>query len=328
MNSLERFFTATSFEEPDRVPINIWIYRPERIKFVEKKYGSMANFIYEFDIDIYTAFSHNIGVLFEDELKRSEHERTPEEILNKVELFNPDDPRLYLSHRHSMKIDDAVKEFKGKKVVFGHVWGIFEAAQSLLGFENLLMNVALEKDAMKEIFRHLGDWDVGVANNLMDKGVDVIEISDDYGSTEALLISPHDWREMILPNLAKIVQAAHQRNVLVSLHSDGNIREILDDLVEIGVDILQPVQETAKNMDQKWVKKRFAKKLCIYGGLDIVSVLPDNSGKDLDKEIKQKMHDLKSGGGFIFCSSHTVQADTSWKRVEQSLSAALKHSRY
>ena len=81
-------------------------------------------------------------------------------------------------------------------------------------------------------------------------------------------------------------------------------------------------------MSQKWVKKRFAKQLCIYGGLDIVSVLPDNSGKDLDKEIKQRMHDLKPGGGFIFCSSHTVQKDTSWTRVQQALSASLQHSWY
>lgn len=323
MNSRERVLKTIRHEVPDRVPLNVWIYRAEVEAGVVAKYGSLDAFYDAMHTDIFTSFTHSAAAVVRNDYAGR---RLNFDEVKRLKWPDPLASRIYDAHVHSaMPVQEALAKYKPRRALFGHVWGVVETIQGMMGIENMLMHIAMNKDTMKDLFAQSADWSVAVANRIMDMGIDVLEISDDWGANDALMFSPKDWWELVYPAEKKLIAAARERNVPVCLHSDGYVYDVLPGIIEMGADILHPVQASA-GMDQAQVKREFGDRICIYGGLDVSRTLPHGTEEEIVAEVQEKMRVLKPNGGYILCTAHSVQEDTTLDKVELAYKTALENS--
>jgi uroporphyrinogen decarboxylase len=195
-----------------------------------------------------------------------------------------------------------------------------------LGIENCWANLGLEPDLMMAWFDRYADWLCGLVDSCLEAGVDIITLSDDWGSNQNMLFSPRMWRRMIKPYAARIVQHARSRGVPVNLHSDGYILNIMDDLIEMGYNSMHPVQESA-GMDPKLIKDQYGDKIVIYGSLDIIDGLYKYEGEALDQYVAEHFEIYAPGGGFIFNTGHFVQPDIPVERLKRAYHLANQLAR-
>ena len=318
MNSLERVMATIKHEKPDRVPLNIWNFREDVQKSVIEKYGSLDKFNERLDFDIFMSITpppcrHNPEYL--EELMNMKVED-----IKRESFLDPDDPCIYkdaekLIHRH-----------KGNKAIFVHVWGVVESVYGFIGIEPTLLLMAANPEKAKELFVQVKNFSRRVVENLCGMGIDVLHITGDVGSNNAMLFSPKMWRELIMPLDAEIVAPAKQVSMPLSLHSCGYFTPVIPDFIKMGIQIFHPIQETA-GMEQAEIKKQFGDKITIHGGLD-VRLLPNMSEEQVEECVRKKMQTLKSGGGFIFNTGHTVQPDTPLEVIERAYAAAQRYGQY
>lgn len=315
MTGRERVLAAISHLEPDRVPLDVWMDREDVQQEVIRKWGDLDAFYDDLDVDMFTAAPAIPAPETSFGLELDEALEAP--------YPDPDDSQVL------QPVVDAVRhhgEGKGR-AISAWVPGVFEMSCTLIGIEKALMALALEPEKMLRLMAKIAEWTVEYSSNCIDAGADMILVADDWGQNQKLLISPRDWWRFVFPNEKKIADAVRQRGAALCVHSDGFIEEVLDGALELGVQILHPVQESA-GMDQVSVKERYGEKLTIYGGLDIRSVLPRATDDRIVSVVKTKMAELKHGGGFIFCTSHTVQPDTDLAKVELAYRVAQREGTY
>jgi len=205
---------------------------------------------------------------------------------------------------------------QGRAVMLkGVLAGIFEMAQRVRGMENLLMDMASNQalagalfDKMLEL--KLAFWEMALPR-LYDV-VDIVSEADDYGTQVSQLISPRMFRQQIKPRLAILFARIHQLapNAKLFFHSCGNVRPLLPDFIEIGVDILNPIHITAVGMEPRALKRDFGKDIVFWGGgVDTQDVLPHGSPQQVKDDVRRNIDALAPGGGFVFNTVHNIQAD-------------------
>jgi len=310
MNSVERIRATLAHQPVDRTPIDCWLYQKQFVEMLGAEYGSREKFLDEFGVDVFVGmvpYPNQFGRKFSvDELAT-------------IELTSPREAR-WLEHDAwnydfgGMNVRGALQAQKGRRAVLAHTWGIVEGTSSFLGIENCWMNLGAEPEKMTAWFDRYADWMCGLVDNLVDAGVDMMTLSDDWGSNRTMLFSPRMWRRMIKPYAMRIVQYAKSRGLPVNLHSDGYLVDILDDIVEIGYASWHPVQESS-GMDPRTIKERLQGRLVIYGSLDVVDGLLKYDGDALDEYIEQRFEIYAPGGGFIFNTGHFVQPDIPPRRL-------------
>jgi len=193
--------------------------------------------------------------------------------------------------------------------------GIFEFAQRIVGMENLLLMMARSDKAAEALFDKLLElklsyWETVLAE--VGELVDVVTYADDYGTQTSQLISPAMFRKQIKPKVAVLFETLKKLAPKARrfFHSDGNVRPLLPDFIELGVDILNPVQFTAAGMDLKTLKKDFGRDLVFWGGaVDTQGVLPHGSPAEVRDQVRRNLEILAPGGGYVFNTIHNVQAD-------------------
>ncbi len=205
---------------------------------------------------------------------------------------------------------------QGRAVMLkGVLAGVFEMAQRIRGMENLLMDMA-SNDALagaffdKMVELKLAFWEMALPQ-LADV-IDVISEADDYGTQVSQLISPRMFRQQIKPRqkilFARIKQLAP--NAKLFFHSCGNVRPLVPDFIEIGVDILNPVHITATGMEPVALKRDFGKAIVFWGGgVDTQDVLPHGTPQQVKDHVRRNIDALAPGGGFVFNPVHNIQAD-------------------
>jgi len=205
---------------------------------------------------------------------------------------------------------------QGKAVMLkGVLAGIFEMAQRVRGMENLLMDMASNEalagtlfDKMLEL--KLAFWEMALPR-LRDV-VDVISEADDYGTQVSQLISPRMFRQQIKPRLAVLFARIKQLapNARLFFHSCGNVRPLLPDFIEIGMDILNPIHITATGMEPRALKRDFGDAIVFWGGgVDTQDVLPHGTPQQVKDNVRRNIDALAPGGGYVFCTVHNIQAD-------------------
>jgi uroporphyrinogen decarboxylase len=159
-------------------------------------------------------------------------------------------------------------------------------------------------------------------------GCDMLLAGDDVGTQDRMLISPELWREFVKPRYGSLFYQYRRANpdIRIATHICGFIEPIIDDLVEVGVDVLNPVQPLA--MDPDGLKKRFGSRISFWGGVDDQRVLPFGSAADVSREVQLRLQQLAPGGGYILCSSHNIQAATPLDNVMTFYDAYRKHGSY
>ncbi len=148
------------------------------------------------------------------------------------------------------------------------------------------------------------------AKKLVEMGVDMIWTGDDFGGQQTMVISPKLWRKLFKPKMANFIASlkAFNPDVKVAYHSDGNVYKIIPDLIEIGLDILNPVQPAS--MDPAQIKKDFGDTLCFWGTIDEQHTLPFGSPADVETEVRTRLQTVGKDGGLIIGPTHHVQLDT------------------
>ncbi len=228
---------------------------------------------------------------------------------------DPNDPSLF------ERAARVIAEDQGEHFItpnFG--FALFERAWALRGFETLLMDIVLDPSFVEELLDRITEIQLVLAKRYLDLGVDGGYFGDDYGSQKNMLFSPKTWRKMIKPRLQRIFTPFREAGLPVILHSDGQIREILPDLVEIGLTCYNPVQPEV--IDHAWLKSNFGQHLAYYGGISTQTALPYGTPEDVKKSVTNCIADLTSNGSGLFMSpSHRLMSDIPMENVAAMLDA-------
>jgi len=154
--------------------------------------------------------------------------------------------------------------------------------------------------------------------------VDVLMASDDLGFQDGLMISPQTYREIIKPRHRKYFQLMHDMSpAKILFHTCGSVIDIIDDLIEIGVDAIHPVQVSAAGMEPGNLKRRYGDRLAFWGGIDTQYVLPRGKVDEVEAEVEKRIDELGENGGYILGAVHNIQADVSLDNIL----AMYKHSK-
>ena len=178
------------------------------------------------------------------------------------------------------------------------------------GLERMLMDLVLNPDLANRILDIPYQYHLTAAKKLVQMGVDMIWIGDDMGTQQTMLIAPEQWQQIFKPRMANFISTLREINpdIKIAYHSDGNIYQIIPDLIEIGVDVLNPIQPAC--MDPAKVKKDFGDKLCFWGTMDEQQTLPFGTPADVEREVKERLKTVGRNGGLIIGPTHHVQLDT------------------
>jgi uroporphyrinogen-III decarboxylase len=148
------------------------------------------------------------------------------------------------------------------------------------------------------------------AKKLVEMGVDMIWTGDDIGAQKEMMISPRMWRKYLKPRMVNFISELKAVNpdIKIAYHSDGNIMRVIPDLIEIGVDVLNPIQPAS--MDPAQIKREFGNQLCFWGSIDEQHTLPFGSAADVEAEVRHRLETIGRDGGLILAPTHHVQLDT------------------
>jgi uroporphyrinogen decarboxylase len=228
---------------------------------------------------------------------------------------DPTRPELYEDARQLL--DNYGKEYWICGVT---VTTIFETAWALRGLDRLLMDFVLNPDLAERILDIPYEYHLAAAKRLVSMGVDMIWTGDDVGAQQAMIISPDMWRQFFKPRMARFFSELKAINpkLKIAYHSDGAIQPIIPDLIEIGLDVLNPIQPAC--MDPAALKVEYGDQLCFWGTIDEQHTLPFGSADDVRNEVRLRLGTAGSGGGLIIGPTHHVQLDTPmenfWAMVE------------
>lgn len=199
-------------------------------------------------------------------------------------------------------------------------FALFERAWSLRGMENFLLDMAMDEAYTLDLLDRITEIQTVLIRRFADLGVDGGYFGDDYGTQESLLFSPAMWRELIKPRLARMFAPFRERNLPIIMHSDGCIREIIPDLVEIGLTVLNPVQPEV--LDHKWLWETFGGELAFYGGISTQTVLPMGRPDQVREAVMDVMARLAPNKtGLLLAPSHRMMTDIPMANVEVLLGA-------
>jgi len=204
-----------------------------------------------------------------------------------------------------------IEQFKDEYWIVGvTVTTIFECAWGLRGYERILSDFVLNPELADQILEIPYRFHLTAAKKLVQMGVDMIWIGDDVGAQTRMLMSPAHWRKFLKPRMANFIAELKAINpqVKVAYHSDGTIYPIIPELLEIGLDILNPVQPAC--MDPVKLKNEYGDRLCFWGSIDEQYTLPFGTSNEVRAEVDRRLKTLGKDGGLILGPTHHVQLDT------------------
>ena len=233
------------------------------------------------------------------------HPLADDQAIQSYKSPDPERPELYEESAW------VLKNFKEEYWIVGvTVTTIFETAWALRGYERMLSDFALQPEIAEQILDIPYHYHLTAAKKLTQMGVDMIWIGDDVGAQNNMIISPKMWRRFFKPRMANFIAELKAINpqVKVAYHSDGLIYPIIPDLIEIGLDVLNPIQPAS--MDPVKLKQEYGDRLCFWGSMDEQYTLPFGSPADVQAEVSTRLKTLGKNGGLILGPTHHVQLDT------------------
>ncbi len=210
--------------------------------------------------------------------------------------------------------------------------GPFEFAWLLLRGPKFLEDLILDKPFARALLEKIADIHIQIYDNFLiavGKYIDVVTVSDDLGIQTGPMISPKLYREMIKPTHERLWGFIKKKTEAhLFLHSCGSIYSFLPDFIELGVDIINPVQVSAKDMDSSLLKREFGADITFWGGIDTQRVMPMGSPDEVEEEVIRRIRDLAPGGGYVLAAAHNIQADVKAENVCRMFESAKKFGSY
>ena len=322
MNSRERVLTALRHEEPDRLPL----FRPNNIPTYEPFAEEVQRFLDTFQFDRFQGVGGTVGGPsarreLPDEASEDGygcrfqykgvgipycvgHPLEDAETVDDVEAFpwpDPDAPGLIALDARERA---AAIRAKGEFVTSVGVDFLFHRYHYLRGFDQWMLDIKLHRDIHKAIADHIHHINSTLVLRLLDQVgefTDIVSTGDDFGHSTASYMSPDDFRTLVKPYYADLIGRIKERcpHIQFYLHSHGQIMELVPQLVDCGVDILNPLLPL-DNMDPVVLKREYGDRLAFQGGIDIEHILPFGTEDEVREHVREVIGILAPGGGFLF----------------------------
>lgn len=218
-------------------------------------------------------------------------------------------------------------DFDGLKAVLPaykdmFVWlnmnGCFDFARFMRGTEPFLVDLATAPEKAEVLLDKVNDLAIAFFKKSVEVAGDQFDgvyLGDDFGTQQGLLMSPEMWRAFIRPRYEKLLAVIKAHGKSYAHHTCGGVRPIIPDLIDMGVDVLNPIQPLAAGMDPRELGEEFAERIAFYGGIDEQRTLPHGSAGDVREEVRQRIRTLGRRGGYIVAPSHAFQPDTPLRNV-------------
>lgn len=189
---------------------------------------------------------------------------------------------------------------------------LYEMVCRIRGMEAATLDLSAAPQRAQSMLRAAGDFNVRLSKAALERfDVDWLWTGDDVGSQRGMIMSPRTWREMIKPHLARIFDVGKSRGLWVAYHCCGSLRPIIPDLIEIGLDVLNPIQANCPGMDPFELKREFGADLAFMGGVDTQHLLPHGTADEVYCATRDLIEGMtRDGGGYILAASHAVPPET------------------
>ena len=224
----------------------------------------------------------------------------PEPTLADYAFPDPGDPRFF------DPIPEALARYGDRFRVFNIGFSLYERAWTLRGMQNLLMDFLEHPAFVHELLGAIADYNVAQVRKAVEFDIDAVYFGDDWGQQQGLQMGPGLWRAFIKPQLARMYGAVRDAGKFVIIHSCGDVDELFDDLIGIGLHCFNPFQPEV--MDVEALLRRYRGRLAFHGGLSTQRTLPYGTPDDVRAETRRLL-DLGRGGGYIFSPAHDVEGD-------------------
>lgn len=191
-------------------------------------------------------------------------------------------------------------------------------AMYLRGVEQILLDMAGAPAIAEHLFGRISEFYLEYARRTLEAGggnIDIFMTGDDFGTQHGLLVSPRMWRQFLRPGFERFIRLGKSFGCRVAHHSCGSIMPIIPDMIDCGLDILNPIQPDVAGMEQTELKLRFGRQLTFHGSISIQRTLPFGTPADIQAEVRERFQTLGGDGGLIFCTAHNIQADTPIENV-------------
>ncbi|MGQ9623700.1 MAG: uroporphyrinogen decarboxylase family protein [Candidatus Caldatribacteriaceae bacterium] len=227
-----------------------------------------------------------------------------------IKRFQPPDP--YKEGLLFLALEDLKKYSGDYLVVCTGYHGILEKAWGLRGFGEFMLDLALGSKWVEKLLDDITDYKVEVAKQVVRAGFKCAHTGDDFGGQRGLLVSPETWRKYFKPRWARVWRVYKDAGLPVIHHSCGEITKILGDLIDIGLDVLEPVQPV---MNLEYLKREFGKYITFYGGIDTQELLPYRTPEEVKTMARKAIHILGRGGGLIISPAQEIMRDVPIENV-------------
>lgn len=212
------------------------------------------------------------------------------------------------------------------------VSGVFEQAWYLVGLERIMIEIIENPSFVEALLDQVLAILSQQYSNFLDKVgqyLNLIEIWEDISSQQGPLTSPNIYRQIIKPRTRDLINVIKSKTkAKVALHSCGSTSWAIDDFIEIGIEVLNPVQVSAAHMDTKELKKKYGDSICFWGGIDTQRILPRGTTQEVEEEVKRRIDDLGKGGGYLLAPVHNIQPDVPPENIIAMYQTGLSYGRY
>ena len=349
MNSRERFITTINGGEPDRPPV-FANFTPQ----VAEKMSKHLGLPYEEPLDsmLSTRISHTdllmhlgndavgtasiaphnaptvnnadgtmtneYGMVFKPMGLYNEFYKFPLDYADsEADIDNYKFPDPFAKGRYD-DVDYKISKFKKGYGVIGDLeTAIFETSWYYTGLEKFFMDMMLQPPYFHKLLDKIMNIHLEMGKEMIRRGVDMIWAGDDFGGQDGMLIDPVQWREFFKPRMKYMFEEFRKVNpdIKIAWHTCGSVVPIIPDLIEIGLDILNPLQPLAKDMTPEFLKSEFGKDLIFFGGICVQELMPNGTPQQIKDEVKRRVEILGKGGGYILAPAHNIQDDTSIENI-------------
>ncbi|MBN2882373.1 MAG: hypothetical protein JXN10_02520 [Clostridia bacterium] len=319
MNGYQRIMKAMSLEKPDRTPIAEFLIDKNVYRHFFPAAKSQIDLEIAWDFDaVGCGARFNVVEQFSDGTFIDEwmvtYQRNSEEVAHPIkgcinsmdDLKNYTPPDPYHPDRLG-ELHELVRKYKGEKAITFRHRAAFMWSCYLMGIDNMLMNFILNPDLCHAVLDMVLEVNLQIVRQAIRAGADIIVLGDDYAHNKGTLFSPDDFRTFILPRLQKMVDTIHDEGAMVIKHTDGNIMKILDDIVDTGIDGLNPIEPVA-GMDIKYIKKTYGDRISIWGNIDCGDLLCNGSEDQVRKAVVDCIKAAGENGGHILTSSNSIHS--------------------
>ncbi|MCJ7760795.1 uroporphyrinogen decarboxylase family protein [Candidatus Bathyarchaeota archaeon] len=245
--------------------------------------------------------------------------KSPED-LEKLEFPEPEELNLDI-------VEETVAEAKEEYPVVGMCHSVVTAPFEIRGgIDKLIIDLYRQPDFAKRLIEKVFRYQIGIVRRFIEAGVDIITEGDDLADLKGPMFSPKMLREFFFPYIRKFIEECHSHKIPVMKHSDGNLYPILDDLIDLGIDGLHPIEPSV--MDLRKVKQQYGDEIFLRGNVDCIHILPYGTEDDVRRDVRRCIDAAAKGGGFILSDSNSLHSNVKTENIQAMVDETRKYGKY